>query len=102
MRRSLVTLGILLAATIPAAAHGPPRPLHEGPWWTAWNLDQPLVVSNLGILSAIYAIGLIRIWRKAGLGKSIPTRNAGFFAAGMLTLWLALLSPIDVFADELS
>jgi putative membrane protein len=102
MKRPLVTLGLVFAATATAAAHGPPRPPHGGPWWTAWNFEQPLVLSNLGLFGTMYAVGLLRVWRKAGVGKPIPVRNACFFAAGMLTLLVALLSPVDVFADELS
>jgi putative membrane protein len=102
MKRALVTMAVLAAATGHSAAHAAPRPPHDGPWWTAWNPGQPLVLTNLGILSAIYAFGLFRVWRRAGIGKSIPKRQAAFFATGMITLLLALLSPIDVFADELA
>lgn len=95
-------LAVLATTTTPAAAHGAPRPPHEGPWWTAWNFDQPLVVTNLSVLGAIYLFGLVRVWKRAGFGKSIAVRRAGAFGAGMVALWLALVSPIDVFSEDLS
>jgi len=93
---------VTFAAVMPAFAHGAPRPPYEGPWWSAWNFNQPLVVTNLGLLSLFYALGIFRLWRRAGVGKTIPLRQAGLFAAGMVVLVLALLSPIDVFSDELA
>ena len=93
---------MLICSTLPAMAHGAPRPPHDGPWWTAWNFAQPLVTFNLSIISLLYGIGLLRLWSRAGTGKTITRRQAGCFAAGMATLVLALVSPIDVFSDELS
>lgn len=95
---------VLLLLSLPASvlAHGAPRPPHEGPWWTAWNWEQPLVVTNLSILTLLYLVGLARLWRRAGIGKTVSRRVAVAFAAGMASLVLALVSPIDVFSDELS
>jgi putative membrane protein len=94
---------IFSMASIPQAlAHGAPRPVHDGPWWTAWNWAQPVVVTNLTILTLIYGFGLFRLWRRGGFGKSVSVRQASMFAAGMTTLFLALVSPIDVFSDELA
>jgi putative membrane protein len=86
----------------PVFAHGAPRDPFEGAWWSAWNFDQPLVVSNLGLLTLFYLIGIVRLWMRAGIGKSISVRQAALFASGMGVLLLALLSPIDVFSDELA
>ncbi len=102
MKRLVSVLAVTATATGTAAAHGAPRPPHDGPWWTAWNFEQPVVVVNLSLLGVVYLAGLIRVWRRAGLGKSVAARQAAAFAAGMLALWLALVSPIDVFSDELS
>jgi len=102
MKRFKVLVAALLLPMESAYAHGPPRPPHEGPWWTAWNLAQPLVMTNLSLVAVLYAFGLFRLWSRAGVGKSISKRRAGCFAAGMIFLYLALVSPIDVFSDELS
>lgn len=93
---------ITLADLPPLLAHGAPRPVHEGPWWTAWNPDQPLVVVNLSLLLAIYLAGYTRLWKRGGFGSAIPRGRAAMFLSGMAVLWLALVSPIDVFSDELS
>jgi putative membrane protein len=102
MKQRLYCLLALAAATSAAHAHGAPRPPYEGAWWAAWNLAQPVVVTNLSLITALYAAGLWRLWRRTGVGKTIPRRQAAMFFAGMFTLVLALLSPIDVFSDELS
>ena len=61
-----------------------------------------MVVTNLSILAAAYAIGLARLWKRCGLGKAVPVRQAVAFAAGMASLALALVSPIDAFSDDLA
>lgn len=102
MKRLLWILALLFGSVPAASAHGPPGPPHEGPWWTAWDFAQPVVVPNLTILTALYGIGLWRLWKRVGVGRTIAVRQACMFAAGMFTLVIALLSPVDVFADELS
>jgi putative membrane protein len=100
MKRVLIML--LPSAPVTVLAHGAPRPPHEGPWWTAWNWEQPLVVTNLSILTLLYAAGLVRLWSRGGRGKTISVRTAVAFAAGMASLFAALVSPVDVYSDELS
>lgn len=102
MMRLLLIVVALAATTATAAAHGPPRPPYDGEWWAAWNWKQPLVVTNLSIVTAVYCLGLFRLWRRAGMGKTISIRQAAMFASGMVMLVIALMSPIDVFSDELS
>ncbi len=102
MRGLVLTLFIWAAAISTGYAHGAPRPPHEGPWWTAWNWSQPLVITNLSIITLLYCAGLLRLWKRVGIGKTIPVPQAMMFGAGMMTLFIALVSPIDVFSDELS
>jgi putative membrane protein len=102
MKRLMLLIGVLAGSTVTAAAHGAPRPPYEGDWWAAWNWNQPLVVTNLSVLTGIYGFGLFRLWRRSGVGKTISVRQASMFAAGMTTLVIALVSPVDVFSDELS
>jgi putative membrane protein len=93
---------IMVASMSTADAHGAPRQPYEGAWWSAWNFHQPVVLVNLGIVSLVYAVGVFRLWRRVGWGKPISFRQAALFAAGMGVLLLALLSPVDVFSDELA
>ncbi len=96
-------LAVLAVATVAASAHGAEiHPGHQGRWWAAWNWAQPVVVTNLSILTAVYAFGLSRLWKRGGFGKTVPVRQAVLFAAGMASLFLALVSPIDVFSEELA
>lgn len=104
MKRGLLSLLVFWLLSEPTAllAHGPPRPPHDGPWWSAWNWEQPLVVTNLTILTLLYFTGLGRLWSRVGAGKTISCRQAISFVTGMGALFLALVSPIDVYSDELS
>jgi cytochrome c oxidase assembly factor CtaG len=74
--------------------------LHAGPhletgtvlgWWT-WD---PFVILLLAATGALYAAGICRLWRRAGMGQGIRRWQAGCFAAGWLALIVALISPVD-------
>ena len=60
-------------------------------WWT-W---EPVTVLLLTLTGVLYAAGLIRLWRRAGVGQGIRRWQAFCFAAGWLALIAALLSPVD-------
>ncbi|HET8751272.1 MAG TPA: cytochrome c oxidase assembly protein [Gaiellaceae bacterium] len=61
-----------------------------------WNLD-PLELSVLALVGALY-------WRRARTlrrrGHPVPRPRAMAFAAGLLTLFFALASPIDTIGEE--
>lgn len=82
-------------------AHGGGRLPADGeslPW-----TFPPLVTSQLILISAVYALAVGRLWRRAGVGRGgISFRRAGAFAGGVLVLFLALTSPIDYYSDLLS
>jgi cytochrome c oxidase assembly factor CtaG/cytochrome c2 len=58
-----------------------------------WDL-QPLVVVPLLATLAIYALGLTRLWTRAGTGRGISRWEASSFAAGWLTTVVAVVSPM--------
>ena len=60
-------------------------------WWT-WD---PFTVLLLAVSGALYAAGLVRLWRRAGVGQGIRRWQAACFAGGWLALVAALLSPVD-------
>ncbi len=66
-------------------------------WWT-WD---PFVIALLAASGALYAMGLARLWRRAGVGQGIRKWQAGCFAAGWLALVAALLSPVDALGEIL-
>jgi cytochrome c oxidase assembly factor CtaG len=78
-------------------AHG--DELHH-PLWSRWNVDA-LTIASLAALSILYAIGLTRLWRSAGPARGVSRRQPAAFAAAIVTLIIALLSPLDPASDEL-
>jgi putative membrane protein len=63
-----------------------------------WDI---LIVVVLCASAATYAIGLGRLWHKAGSGHGIRPVNLLCFAAGIAALVVALLSPLDALSDVL-
>jgi putative membrane protein len=63
---------------------------------TGWNLD-PLEISVLALAGALY-------WRRARTlsrrSRPVPRLRLAAFAAGLLTLFVALASPIDTIGEE--
>jgi putative membrane protein len=88
-----------LAALSPsiALAHVPaPAPA----WPLTWSFE-PWIVACL-LLSALgYALGVARLWRQAGRGRGISTRQVAAFAAGWLALVAALVLPLDTLGSRL-
>lgn len=66
----------------------------------AWNAD-PWVIACLSAVALLYACGLRRLWRNAGHGAGVPVRRTMYFAFGLSTLAIALLSPVDTLGTEL-
>jgi putative membrane protein len=58
-----------------------------------WDV-QPLVVLPLAVSGVLYAIGVLRLWRRAGIGRGLSRWSVASFAAGWLTLAVALVSPV--------
>jgi putative membrane protein len=65
--------------------------------WT-W---EPFTILGLTVSALVYVTGLSRLWRRAGPGRGIARWQAASFAAGVLTLALALLSPIAWLSEQL-
>ena len=61
----------------------------------------PWIVAPLAASAGLYAIGVRRLWRRAGTGRGIARREAACFTAGWCALALALLSPIDHLGEHL-
>lgn len=90
-----MTDGLLLAL-----AHGGPAHLDAGTvlrWWTFSPLVVPLLLAG----GALYAVGLRRLWSRLGTGGGIRSWEAASFGAGWLSLWTALVSPLDRLSDIL-
>jgi putative membrane protein len=82
--RAVPALALLLHPGEPIAPHD---------LWRSWELD-PLFVVPLALVAALYATGVRRVWRQAGTGRGVRRREAASFAAGWLSLVVALVSPL--------
>jgi len=92
---------LLLAVTPPLALSGQAvalahmdTPVTPDNVWSSWNLD-PLIIVPLFLLVGLYLSGLGRIWRTARRNRGVSQRQAVAFFAGILTLLIALISPVD-------
>src|SRR4051794_15444291 len=91
--------GVLLASARAALAHpGQPPAPHD--LWSAWSLD-PLVVVGLVLGAALYARGVRLLWRSAGVGHGVRGWQVAANAAGILSLVVALVSPLDALGQAL-
>jgi putative membrane protein len=97
-RAVALLLGALGAAT--AHAHPLEGPLTPSELLARWQPD-PFLVVALAVGAGGYLRGLRRLWRRAGVGRGVTRPQATAFAAGMLALALALLSPLDAWAAAL-
>ncbi|HEX6706664.1 MAG TPA: cytochrome c oxidase assembly protein [Albitalea sp.] len=61
----------------------------------AADASEAWLVGCLAISIAAYAIGVARLWRRAGRGHGIAAWRAAAFVGGWGVLVLALLSPLD-------
>ncbi len=62
--------------------------------WATWS-PEPWAVIGIAYLVAVYATGLARLWRGAGVGRGIGAWQAAAFGVGALALVAALLSPLE-------
>jgi putative membrane protein len=66
----------------------------------SWNLE-PWLLACLAVSAVLYALGLARLWRRAGAGRGITRTRAASFAGGWLALVVALVSPLDAYGEKL-
>jgi len=66
-------------------------------WWS-WD---PFTLFLIALSAALYAVGLARLWRRAGVGQGIKRWQAACFAGGLLSLVVALVSPVDALGEIL-
>ena len=102
LRGGIRAIVIAVAACLraaPAAAHvgstvGPAEV------WRAWSLD-PWVLIGIGAAAWLYARGTNHVWRRAGVGRGIARWQLRCYAAGLLVLFVALVSPLDALGTTL-
>ncbi len=75
-------------------------PLTSHQLWHAWTRD-PALVLPLVLSAALFALGTRAVWRSAGAGHGVRRHEVYAFAAGWLTLAVALLSPLHRLGETL-
>jgi|SRR5690625_4254414 len=72
------------------------------PEWvlTGYSLNPWVLTALFGPL-LLYSIGVTRLWRQAGIGKGISRTQSAAFTLGIITLGVALLSPLEYVATML-
>jgi cytochrome c oxidase assembly factor CtaG len=65
-----------------------------------WSFD-PFVTVPLAITGALYATGVVRLWARAGIWQSVKRWQAACFAAGWLSLFAALVTPLHELGEHL-
>jgi putative membrane protein len=97
--RGHVAAGVAALMVLPSVAYGHGG-ITTGPWWAQWQVD-PLIASNLAFAAGLYWLGWRRRRRLGNFPASIRPWRAWCFVVAILLLVVALLSPMDAFADEL-
>ncbi|ULJ81617.1 cytochrome c oxidase assembly protein (plasmid) [Rhizobium sp. C104] len=94
--RALITLGIIFANAGAAVAHGPEKPTAS----SAWTFD-PWVVIPLSVAAVLFVVGTGRLLSRVSKGRPKPLLRIISFFAGLLTLTVALVSPIHWLGEHL-
>ncbi|MDB5570149.1 MAG: Membrane protein [Hyphomicrobiales bacterium] len=96
MRAALLLSACLLCG--PALAHA--GHVHWTELASTWTWD-PLIVAPLVLSLTIYALGVGRLWRRAGVGRGVRMWQVGCFALAWLLLFGALVAPLHWLGERL-
>lgn len=98
--RSALLLALWLLVRPRAAwAHGE-APVTPETVWSAWNVE-PFLLLGLTLAAGGYALGVNRLWRRAGVGQGVRRWQAAAFGGSLLALVVALVSPLEAMAGAL-
>lgn len=81
-----------------ALAHSPAHSTGSGALY--WDLS-PEVFLPITIFSLLYGFGLVRLWRRAGIGRGIAGWRAVACFTGIAVLVIALMSPLEYLTGRL-
>ncbi len=84
-----------------SAVYAHNAPLDRPVRWSDWNLD-PVVILVLTGLAVTYCRGLIRILRRSPSRRDMVFKQGILFAAGVLVIAVALVTPLDPLSEQLS
>jgi putative membrane protein len=69
-------------------------------WLLFPGWGETALMTGIALTAALYLLGLVRLWRSAGVGRGTPAWRAGCFLGGMILLALSLSTPMDRLADR--
>ena len=98
-RTSRTLAGLALAFCTPCRAHlpeGVDRNVASFPW-----SFEPWILAMLTVSMALFLIGTLRLWRRAGPGRGVGWGAAMAWCAGWSALLVALVSPLDPLGESL-
>ncbi|HEY7385875.1 MAG TPA: cytochrome c oxidase assembly protein [Beijerinckiaceae bacterium] len=95
--RPLLVIIVCLAAREALAHTGE---VHWFEFASTWTWDAWIVVP-LAASVALYAVGITRLWRRAGIGRGVRLWQAACFAAAWLLLVAALVAPLHWLGERL-
>lgn len=95
--RTILSSGIGLAGIRNVHVQLAPEP-HD--LWSAWTWSPPVLI-GLAFGAWLYARGLRALWRRAGHGRVVSPWRAVAYCAGLLSLFIALVSPVDAIGGAL-
>ena len=93
-------LALLVLVLVPAPALAHRGHVRWGEFATTWTWD-PWVTLPLALSGGLYATGVARLWRQAGIGRGVRAWQAGCFALGWALLVLALVAPLHWLGERL-
>ncbi|MGH2751680.1 MAG: cytochrome c oxidase assembly protein [Actinomycetota bacterium] len=70
-----------------------------GELWAAWNLD-PVVLLGILLPATLYARGVSTLWNR-GTRRGVSLRRVVAFYAGLVSLLIAVVSPLDALSHAL-
>lgn len=96
----VVLAGFLFVAHVqPVLAH-PGEPLAPHDLWSAWSWE-PALLTGLALCIGTYGYGVSALWQRAGFGRGLRRWQVAAFGVGWITLWIALVSPLDALGSVL-
>src|SRR5690349_14581656 len=75
-------------------------PVTPATLWQRWKVE-PVVLALVVASAVLYAVGIRRLWRRAGGGHVVSAWGVAAFYTGLALLLVALCSPLDALADTL-
>lgn len=65
-----------------------------------WTFE-PWEIGSLVFNAGLYAVGLLRLWKRAGVGRGVRVAEAAAFFSGLIAIAVALVSPLDALGESL-